>query len=305
MTTFTADNTFVINLKGRTDRFKTTCTTMSRNNIEFTRYDAVNGRKLEDNVLRKLLTSDAYDSLDNSTRSKHSQLTRGGVGCALSHIGLWQQLLEDPGNQQYLIFEDDVYFNTEYSRMAQRLGYKSEPAIVAIETVWTDLQTHGIEVDVLLFQPTKPSWMQVIDYQEPPVLVSDRFKIVPQNYFWGMGGYIVTKPGASKLLDGMFPLSSQIDAVISMKSIHGEVNVLSTSPNLVDQSSQLGTNIQSMCRLCDINREIVESVDKKRLRVPLRKCVVYNRSLFFTGMFAVVLVLLIVWQRRRNVDTTR
>lgn len=44
----------------------------------------------------------------------------GVMGCALSHINVWQQLLDDPIHDHYVIFEDDIEFTQGF---AQKLRY--------------------------------------------------------------------------------------------------------------------------------------------------------------------------------------
>lgn len=44
----------------------------------------------------------------------------GVMGCAISHIELWQQLLDDPVNDYYVFFEDDIEFTPNFK---QKLRY--------------------------------------------------------------------------------------------------------------------------------------------------------------------------------------
>jgi GR25 family glycosyltransferase involved in LPS biosynthesis len=78
------------------------------------RVAAVDGSKLSDSDLRRLLTpvalKELYDVEHGSRlRKHHSQLTRGAVGCYLTHMQLWAELgklTDDTG--PVLVLEDDV-----------------------------------------------------------------------------------------------------------------------------------------------------------------------------------------------------
>ena len=107
--------TYVINLSDRKDRMelfesqKTVGTPnygyvgRSLNNLEYERFDAVNGSKLTYQQLKKL----GYDTDSNWIDPIHStHLTSGEVGCFLSHYNLWKKCIEL--NVPLCILEDDA-----------------------------------------------------------------------------------------------------------------------------------------------------------------------------------------------------
>ena len=107
--------TYVINLSDRKDRMKLfesqkTVGTFnygywhrSLNNLEYERFDAVNGSKLTYEQLKKL----GYDTDSNWIDPIHStHLTSGEVGCFLSHYNLWKKCIEL--NVPLCILEDDA-----------------------------------------------------------------------------------------------------------------------------------------------------------------------------------------------------
>ena len=107
--------TYVINLSDRKDRMKLfesqkTVGTFnygywhrSLNNLEYERFDAVDGSKLTYQQLKKL----GYDTDSNWIDPIHStHLTSGEVGCFLSHYNLWKKCIEL--NVPLCILEDDA-----------------------------------------------------------------------------------------------------------------------------------------------------------------------------------------------------
>lgn len=94
----------VINLDDSIERMESVAAKLSALNISFERVSAVNGRSLTDMEFTNLVYPlDHFDSKVRFTR----QLTRGEVGCFLSHIKCWQKLLASDEDWA-LIMEDDI-----------------------------------------------------------------------------------------------------------------------------------------------------------------------------------------------------
>ena len=91
--------TFVINLSDRRDRMML----FESQKLEYERFDAVNGKKLTYEQLKKL----GYDTQSDWIDPIHStHLTSGEVGCFLSHYNLWKKCIEL--NVPLCILEDDA-----------------------------------------------------------------------------------------------------------------------------------------------------------------------------------------------------
>ena len=76
-------------------------------------FDAINGNKLEDFEIN----SNWYDPWS------HLHLTKGEVGCALSHYNLWQKIKTE--NKMAMILEDDFIINNE-KLFVECANYKEE-----------------------------------------------------------------------------------------------------------------------------------------------------------------------------------
>jgi len=91
--------TYVINLSDREDRM----VLFQSQNISCERFDAIDGRKMTHDKLKRL----GYDTDSNWIDPIHStHLTSGEVGCFLSHYNLWKKCIEL--NVPLCILEDDA-----------------------------------------------------------------------------------------------------------------------------------------------------------------------------------------------------
>lgn len=86
------DDTYVINLKRRSDRLEHMIDEFDKLNMSFTRFDAVDGRKL---------------------KIKENDLKKAQIACLRSHIGVIKDALSK-GYNKISVFEDDVIFCDDF-----------------------------------------------------------------------------------------------------------------------------------------------------------------------------------------------
>jgi len=98
----------VINLDRSKDRLLTFETLNSRLNFKFLRFSAVDGKDVARGPLvdRGIITADLYYG-------------DGALGCALSHLALWDLVIEQ--NQSLTVCEDDAIFNRGFDVAAESL----------------------------------------------------------------------------------------------------------------------------------------------------------------------------------------
>lgn len=97
---------FVISLKNASSRRKTIEKQLSELGIPFEWFDAVEGRLLTEQEIQ--------NSCDvNAIRAAPHWLTRGALGCALSHYSVYKQILER-SIPYAIILEDDVFVQKEF-----------------------------------------------------------------------------------------------------------------------------------------------------------------------------------------------
>ena len=102
---------FIINMDKDKDRFRKIMKFYNNSDVStlpLNRYSAIVGKNVP---IDKWLTSDSINELrlieKNGYRTHHHSLTRGGIGCFLSHYYLAKTLLSEKDVSMYLIFEDD------------------------------------------------------------------------------------------------------------------------------------------------------------------------------------------------------
>lgn len=171
-----------------------------------------------------------YHLVNKMNRRDHVQLSSwGAVGCYLSHVGIWQKIL-DNNLDAAIVFEDDVDFRSNFK--------EDFPKMLA------NLPADG---DVYFLDLT-------MNFK--PLKYNDFFDRVT-GLFWGTHGYIMTKQGAQKLLPFIFPMETQIDAFIGFGAFLNRVKVY-TAKDLCGQKIHV-SSIQVPCMICDIDDKKINS----------------------------------------------
>lgn len=172
----------------------------------------------------KWLTLDSLNDLKDiekrGYRTHHHSLTRGGLGCFLSHYSLATKLLNDDTNDAYLIFEDDTtVFPFTYNKIKESLNYISDD--------W----------DIILFYTIRAVGRPTNKY-------FNRLKS-----FWGMNSYIINKKGAKKIIDEVKEnkIDGQIDCYLSRMIQKDKLNIYSSKNHYVSCNSK-DTNIQALLK---------------------------------------------------------
>lgn len=106
------DQIYLINLDRRPDRLERVMNSLNNSdmkNMKVLRMSAVDGSEID--ITRVPLSETAKGELKQiettGFRTKHYQLTRGAIGCYLSHVKIWKDIVEK-GHNNALIFEDDA-----------------------------------------------------------------------------------------------------------------------------------------------------------------------------------------------------
>ena len=90
----------IINLKKRTDRRETMETKLKNEDVnKYEFFEAINGKELT-----------PTPELLSLFKMNDFNYKKGVMGCALSHIHLWNSLINDKDNDFYVILEDDIVF---------------------------------------------------------------------------------------------------------------------------------------------------------------------------------------------------
>ena len=215
-----------INLDRRTDRNQHMLNQFKKlnwidNNKLIERISAVDGKNLKIDTLNNLITTKASreaNDLSQRTFIPGSIMTKGAVGCALSHRDAYLNILN--GTHQYvLILEDDVYIDENFNKKLNTYLNKIS------------------DYDILYL-----GYHHIINF----VNINDII-CKPTNIVYGLFGYIVNKRIAQILLD-MFPINNQIDSEIIKIYPNIKVYCLTNNNKIIfsehSHNNNLGTDIQ-------------------------------------------------------------
>ncbi|XP_054853789.1 inactive glycosyltransferase 25 family member 3 isoform X2 [Eublepharis macularius] len=175
------DEIFLINLARRPDRKQRMLSALSEMEIDALVVNAIDGSALNSSDIKKLgvdLLPGYYDPFSGRT------LTKGEVGCFLSHHHVWKEIVER-GLEKSVVLEDDVRFQAYFKQRLLRL--------------MDDLEQTQLDWD-LIYLGRK----QVNSEDEEPV--EDVRNLVVAEYSYWTLAYVISKQGAQKLIDAR-PLS--------------------------------------------------------------------------------------------------
>lgn len=210
--------TFLINLERRTDRLQRflkgyNSSDLKGNNI--TKFHAVDGSRV--NMRTVPITDIAALELKQlettGFRYKHYQLTKGAIGCYLSHVRVWKRIMQS-NQERALIFEDDA-------SIPPNCGLQMKKAMQHIPDDW----------DIIVFGKHCSD-------------CEDKGKYVKVNRFILLHAYMINRTAITKIAKegNLFPISQQLDAYLS--EISYTLNIYAPKTNIVNQS-QSRTDIQA------------------------------------------------------------
>ncbi|XP_052593146.1 procollagen galactosyltransferase 2 isoform X3 [Peromyscus californicus insignis] len=170
------DEIFMINLKRRKDRRDRMLRTLYEQEIEVKIVEAVDGKALNTSQLKawniEMLPGyrDPYSS---------RPLTRGEIGCFLSHFSVWKEVI-DRALEKTLVIEDDVRFEHQFKKKLMKLMDDIDKAQLDWELIYIGRKR-----------------MQV---QEPEKAVPNVVNLVEADYSYWTLGYAISLEGAQKLV---------------------------------------------------------------------------------------------------------
>ena len=224
---------YVINLERHSERWDRMCYELGRltdnsgkpASARATRFQAVDARRKE-NLVEPSRVRPSYSLADQLFVDPHPllgdcfdgeswpvEMTDQEVAVALSHIAVWERIAA--GDSDYsLILEDDTYF---------RKGFCSD-----LDEAWSDLVWNRDE--------RPPFDLFYVSYKEAKT--GKRFVPISGSLFkplgglWYLSGYVLSRPGARKLLDAL-PVCGPVDGWINRR--FEVMQVVATRRSIVQQ----------------------------------------------------------------------
>lgn len=177
---------YVINLAEATQRMSLMRNQLEALGLAFTRFDAVRGSTLTTEQISQWCNVNAIES--NPT-----WLTRGAIGCALSHWRVYQQIVQDK-SEVSLILEDDMLLPTDFGNILDAITQ----------------QIKDNEVILLYFQSFTEAKFSL---QQKTTLYKNYELAYPMDIsrLGAAGAYIITQQVAQRLAERIFPISAAAD----------------------------------------------------------------------------------------------
>lgn len=187
---------FVISLSRSQDRRIAVVSQMQRLGIEFTFWDAVDGKSLSQEELK-------YVDLLLAEKTCGHALSLGEVGCALSHIRLYEHMVKH-GVDRAIVLEDDIHLHGPFKALVDKAISNSRADIIFLH--------HGKAKS----WPLKPNLVEgyrLARYISPSKR-STRGVL-------STAGYILTLGGARKLLSQAYPVRMPSDYLTGRLQLTG------------------------------------------------------------------------------------
>jgi glycosyl transferase family 25 len=213
------------------------------------RYDAVDGKTLDLATDKRILLS-AKRNIMNKQRRSHEELDSiGGVGCALSHIGIWQKMVQHQIPLMFVI-EDDARIPSEFVAKANEM-IASSPALQDYNS-W-DL---WVLSNNQLFSKPLPGEPKVHDLQA----------------FVTTTGYVITLKCAEKFLADAFPIHCHIDYfMVILKQVRPMRYLSTPSFRIYQRGDKSDIQEKPGCIICnvptdfDTTHAVISKADRAQL----------------------------------------
>jgi len=225
--------TYVLNLDRRSDRWETFTKHEAPKCLGYKRFSAIDGSKLHPN-----------DQLQRIFEGNDYNMREGMVGCAMSHIKMWIELINSH-YESFCILEDDLDFVPEFREKFLH-AYKNLPA----------------EWDICFLGHhlwKKYKLPEYFDKEALPIL--EKWTTIESMKYsmGGTGGYIISKSGARKMLEFInhIGMTNGIDTM--QQKAADLINVYYCKPHLIysdcwTPETNADTDIQHNHKSLDLRR---------------------------------------------------
>ncbi|XP_062337403.1 procollagen galactosyltransferase 2 [Osmerus eperlanus] len=171
------DQIFLINLKRRLDRRERMLSTLAVLGIDATLTEAVDGKALNSSQLQAM----GIDMLPGYQDPYSGRvLTRGEIGCFLSHYNIWTQVVEQ-GLLRVLVLEDDVRFEPRFRSQLLGIMENVDHALLDWDLIYVGRKRLQVK------QPER--WVEGVT------------NLVHPDYSYWTLGYTLSLKGAKRLLE--------------------------------------------------------------------------------------------------------
>ncbi len=241
------DKIYVISAKDNIERRRYMLTVMDKLDVDYTFFDAVIGGHLSNQELSEIY--DEKEAVKHKTNKR--PLSKAEIGCALSHIGIYKEILTSDLDSA-LIFEDDIA--PDYEKIAL-----INEAVEELPLNWDILRLGTFNhqkrapilftIKLLFYYPiVKAFTPHRIDYQYRHL-----WQLYTRNYsknlrragfHLGNQAYAISRSGAEKFLARHNKIVTPIDDMLSVMGVEGELNSFVTKEKIFRQNRNLTSALE-------------------------------------------------------------
>ena len=222
---------FCITLERRQDRWRRFQDQSGIEGLDLKRFLGVDGKTLDIKNDPRVTTL-TKRNIATKTRRSHEELdTIGGVGCALSHIAVWQWLV-DNDQEMVLVFEDDAVVPPDFIERANKC----------------------IQQSTILKDPKKWDMWLLGGQWEDLTKIPDEQEVARIDAFVLFHAYVITKRCAKKLLKDVYPIHCHIDIWVSIYAHFNDLRLVGCPDLVLEQTQRVKTDIQpnNTCHICNV-----------------------------------------------------
>lgn len=235
------------------------------NTADFELFSAINTMKENEENLHKRFDFSRF------LQRYHRSVTKGEIGCSLSHLGVYQRIVENSeiSEEEYcLICEDDALFSHNFQAELDKL------------------LTYGLTADLVLVGQSKIGGFDSLELEiNYPTTFSFLQKKLPnsplavvypyKNYFFGTVAYLIKKSAARRFLaeveKNSVPFWLADDFVLFGNDFKMDVKIV--RPLLVIENPTINSNLEAT------RGSVFQSLTKKILKYPVKKLLAVIRNL--------------------------
>ena len=211
---------WIVNMDKNKDRMvafeKTYRTSDLSSHLHVHRFPAVVGADVDPAMhLSETALAELHDVEAKGHRTYHYQLSRGAIGCFLSHYYIMKKLAESSRYDAFLMLEDDILLPRDFYKRLTNVLQEAPPEWDIIL-----LGYHRVRGDA----------------------INDMFYKV--DGFWGTFGYLITQKGAQKFIEqvGIHKVDAQIDAFMSYLRHYGIFKIYAVKDQIVNGNYEIGSS---------------------------------------------------------------
>ena len=225
---------FCITLERRKDRWKRFQDQPGIQPLGVKRFIGVDGKTLDIKNDKRIGTLTKRSILRNVRRSHEELDSPGGVGCALSHIAIWQWMVD---NQQEvcMVMEDDAVIPDDFVEQGNACIQQS---LVLKDSKQWDLWVIGGVCEGLTRIPQEPV----------------ESGLVRAGAFILTHCYIITLRTATRFLEDVYPIHAHIDFWMSIYCHLNDIRIVHNPQFKLIQAENSKTDIQNEkgCAICNV-----------------------------------------------------